>query len=76
MTAREMFNELGFEYEEIKTAYDELVYIILFNSDMFVKFKIDDKLVIVSHREDKSYAMISCEKLKAIIKQCEELGWL
>lgn len=74
-SAREMFEELGYEYKEIKTIifrniqYKKYSKIILFR---------DDKCIIpycdYGDGEEGS-ALLNLKELQAINKQVEELGW-
>ena len=71
MTAKEMFESLGYNYE--KTAF-EIFYFIDYwetSDDMFyigIHFNLDDK-------NFWSEVNIDVDELKAINKQVEELGW-
>lgn len=76
-SSKEMFEELGWEYfynDFIKSnCYSKFVnggYAP--NYDNIIKFYLEEKRVYI----DTNYKGIDMETLKAINKQCEELGWL
>lgn len=69
MTAKEMFNRLGWEYN---TYEDETYYLKWSNGTFPAKNEIDFK----NGKELFIDAIITLEELKAINKQIEELGWL
>ena len=78
MTAKEMFEELGYEIELDNKM--ELVYIREFNHDGYDDVEtnkiIFDKIhYLVSCTNQGYYIPISFIELKAINKQIEELGW-
>lgn len=73
MTAREMFEELGYEYKE----YEGQISYTKWEKDCVDEYypsSIDFDL------KDKSISKVMCyidfEEIKAINKQIEELGWL
>ena len=68
-SAREMFKEMGYEF---KASFGIMHYSIPNN---YIEFYIDkEKVTIIDCVYDRySIDMLT---LKAIIKQCEELGWL
>lgn len=73
MSAREMFEELGYEFEKEYTSdgeNDTYRYTRCFRVDSIV-FDLNDKNIIVS----KIFHTISLNELQAIIQQCKELGW-
>jgi len=63
MTAKEMFEELGFEYDDGEN------YIEYSNYDTGICFMLDDKDISINT------GYIDMPLFKAINKQCEELGW-
>ena len=74
MSAKEMFEELGYKIQPIKD----------YRAKCFRKYKKDEYNVItfysdkrfIKNGEDSWYCdYISLEELKAINKQIEELGW-
>ena len=75
MTAKEMFEELGYK-EDFPDDYDEIVYARnILNKDTFAY--IDSE--IISFYENKIWftnkSDFNLEELQAINKQVEELGW-
>lgn len=70
-TAREMFEELGYEYQENIYKLDYTI----FNKDKFkiISFYKDDKTFY--KQEDYEPGDITLEELQAINKQVEELKW-
>lgn len=77
MNAREMFKKLGYE----KQVYDYFIVYVKGNYIMFhiIEFHLKNKIV-QSHREDCEIGdvikSLTVDELKAINKQCEELGWI
>ena len=77
-SARKMFEELGWQYfynDFIKSdCYSKNKkndgYVPYYND--IIKFYLESKCVYI----DTNYKGIDMETLKAINKQCEELGWL
>ena len=77
MTAREMFEDLGFEYQEDN-------YYISYNKKTYSYMGLDFDNNIYFNKKDKyykaysDYSLLEIDMLttQAIIKQCEELGWL
>ena len=68
MTAKEMFEELGWEYN----TYEAEIYYLKWSNGTFpVKNEIDFK----NDKELFIDAIITLEELKAINKQVEELRW-
>lgn len=70
MTAKEMFEKLGYEYEE---SYDKKLI------DYYKKYKGLD-LEILFNKDAQKFSMtyvveVNIELLQAINKQVEELGW-
>ena len=79
MTAKEMFEELGYEYDYIKNKNSEDT-ITYHKDNLHIQFNLISKLVILQN--DTSYMfynsatfMINHNLLKAINKQTEELGF-
>lgn len=69
MTAKEMFEKLG--YEQI---YNTINYIIYDYEENFeIKFYRPHKLIEIVGKEP--YNTLDMEELQAINKQIEELGW-
>lgn len=74
MSAKEMFERLGYEFEKEYTSdgvNDTYRYTRCFRVDSIV-FDLNGKNIIVS----KIFHTISLNELQAIIQQCKELGWL
>ena len=74
MTAEEMFKNLGYKkvdrygyitYEQENDEYCPVV----------IEFD-DDATFIAYRRYTKEAVYLSCEELKAIVKQYKELGWI
>ena len=70
MSAKEMFEELG--YEEIKEHSSMFAIIVYSNGKDNIYFDYDKKF---SKEGYGSFSFIDMELLKAINKQVEELGW-
>lgn len=68
MTAKEMFEKLGYELDE---SYTHLTYVDKKNED-------EDYICFYEYTEKIGIGKytISSEELKAINQQCKELGWL
>lgn len=79
MEAKYMFEELGYEYQEsyFENKLIEIRYVKLNKFASCITFKLEHKCFKI-HRFDSEYKSAWCEIefLKAINKQCEELGWL
>lgn len=81
MTAKEMFQKMGWSYEYVKGDCSEdviqckdLTRTILLQKDMMkwnLQFNLISKVVVV-----QNITFINEDLLKAINKQAEELGWL
>jgi len=70
MTAKEMFENLGF-----KKIFDDVNFIIYNLEDVF-EIRFDKRQQDFSiYYERESYNTIDMEELQAINKQCEELRW-
>ena len=96
MTAREMFEQLGYDYYDnhylnVPQSQDVLIpqdapYLEYTNKakegEEIIRFYPYGELVTASafiHSDDGRYmvyAPLNMRELKAVIKQCEELGWL
>lgn len=72
MTAKEIFAELGYEWEihENKEGVQVIKYIKKNTPGFYIEFSLKDKKIYPN-----IYALSKGE-IKAIIKQCQELGWL
>lgn len=77
MTAREMFEKMGYEFEKgfdrngVNNSYVYRYHYIDGGYDTII-FHLIDKQIITY----KSEHLIFMSELKAINKQCEELGWI
>ena len=69
-SAKEMFKELGYECKSCVGDYE------YYNYEKEITTDKDDKTIIICQRWSDEYSIIDMPTLKAIIKQCEELGWL
>ena len=70
MTAKEMFEELGYEqYEEHDDYADRIIYTSKEDDDVII-FYYDSKTFYIGE-----YILCGVKLLKAINKQVEELGW-
>lgn len=76
MTAKEMFEELGYEYNEcyFEQELDEITYSKDGEYTPQIMFSLNHKVVKVYRQENKS-SSFDMKLLKAINKQIEELGW-
>ena len=79
MSAKEMFEKLGYEQEnwcfEDENTIDEIIYT---RKDRFasnVTFRISNKCVKVHRKKERISAWCDMRLLQAINKQVEELGW-
>lgn len=75
MTAREMFEQLGYEFEKEYTRYgvnDTYRYNKCSRPTDSVIFYLDGKQIIIN----QTFHTIHLNELQAIIQQCIELGWL
>ncbi len=79
MTAKEMFEELGF-VSLLPDSYNTVRYERhddFSNDDVVVVFEKDTKNVSVFYQYDSIVPVsVNMELLKAINQQCKELGWL
>lgn len=90
MSAKEMFQKLGYKQEILQDCagyetdsmmdrwitYSKIENYGLDNRDIIIYFEIYGKSFSKQERNLKYNLEISLEELKAIEKQCEELGWL
>lgn len=78
MKAKEMFEELGYEYNIVKYRNQivRIEYILDYEYSSNVSFNLENKSFNVWFGEDKSSGGITIDMLNAINKQIEELGWL
>jgi len=71
MNAEEMFSELGY------TKCNDCTNPSYFKKDdPYVWINFYNKRVAISSQLDLGYESLDCELIKAIHKQCEELGWI
>lgn len=74
MKAEEMFEELGYKVTDFGDGY--ITYEQEDDKDYPIVIKFDDVGTFVAYRKHiKEVVYLSCEELKAINKQAEELGW-
>ena len=75
MIAKEMFEELGYEYYDYKFT-DEYYQTISLEEDKWksIEFVKPDKILRLS--DDYNFIDIDLKTLSAIRKQLEELGWI
>lgn len=76
MNARKMFEELGYRYNEcyFEGQLDEITYSKNGRWTPQIMFNLNHNVVKVYIQENKS-SSFDMKLLKAINKQCEELGW-
>ena len=74
MTAKEMFEKLGYEYKKTKELYLES---ILYKKGVKrIMFRYDKVIIPYSNYGDyEDGTLLTLEELQAINKQIEELGW-
>lgn len=75
MNAKEMFKQLGYEFEKEYTRYgvnDTYRYNKCSRPTDSVIFYLDGKQIIIN----QTFHTIHLNELQAIIQQCKELGWL
>lgn len=75
MSAREMFEELGYELIQ-----DDMYWLIYsFNKDKWYSFNIEfnknEKQIHIAGKQPSNGKVIDMQEIKAINKQVEELGW-
>lgn len=74
-TAKEMFEDLG--YEKVPKYCEEFIpYIHKYDDGIVIQFDLDARTVIKFYVNNNECCYITSRELKAINKQCEELGWL
>lgn len=71
MKAQQMFEDLGYTSEISDNC---IVYYEKGNPWRYIKFI--NKVVVLSTENGLSRKTVECELIKAINKQCEELGWI
>lgn len=74
MTAKEMFEKLGYQRNAEK---EEIIYLIETKGSFYYQeiiFNLLQKVIVI----DGNFLEVAIERdlLKAINKQCEELGWI
>lgn len=76
MNAKEMFEELGYTYQESYFNYDldEIIYHKKGKFTPQIKFSLNHKIIYV-YRDEIKASSFDIKILKAINKQVEELGW-
>ena len=74
MSAKEMFEKLGYERQEIKEAYYKSIYYKKRTKRIVFRY---DKVVIPYEDYDglEDGTLLNLQELQAINKQVEELGW-
>lgn len=79
MTAKEMFEKLGYKQEcwcfEEEKKIDEIVYIRENRFASNVTFRIENKCFKIHRKNETKSAWCELKLLQAINKQVEELGW-
>ena len=76
MSAKEMFERLGYELEPEETyAGDKILPYRCYKKNMGITFYLKEKQFVKTKRATDCIAIKESE-LKAIIQQCKELGWL
>lgn len=76
MSAREMFEELGYELAPEGTyAEDKILPYRCYKKNIEIAFYLKEKQIVKAKRVIDCIAIKESE-LKAIIQQCKELGWL
>lgn len=84
MTAKEMFENLGYTYKLIDNKNNNCEDVILYEhtiNDSIIQFNLLSRLVVYQTKNtmqeyDKIAIFMTKEIIQAINKQCEELGWL
>ena len=81
MSAKEMFQKMGWTYEFVKgdcsedtIQYKDLTRTIIMPQDLMkwnIQFNLISKLVVI-----QNITFINLELLQAINQQCKELGWI
>lgn len=73
MTAKEMFEELGYKYEKV---VDTIIYSQNFGySKIEIRFNLGLRLVEFEADKDIRFTF-EVNEIQAINQQCKELGWL
>ena len=73
-SARELFEELGYEYKKQKNLY--LESIIYEKGSKRILFRYDKKIIPYANYGDTEDAtLLTLEELQAINQQVKELGW-
>ena len=83
MTAKEMFEELGYEYELINNTKNNCEDVILYThkkQELIIQFNLFSQIVVYQIKNtmqeyNKIAIFITKELIQAINKQIEELGW-
>ena len=83
MSAKDMFEELGYEYKIIDNVKEQCEDVILCsnkNAEIIIQFNLFSELVCFQIKNkfkdyDKVVIFMTKELLNAINKQIEELGW-
>ena len=83
MSAKEMFEELGYKYKYIDNKSINCEDVILYNHkelELVIQFNLFSKTVVYQTKNnmkeyDKIAIFMTKEFIKAINKQIEELGW-
>lgn len=74
MTAKEMFEQLGYKLIDKK---DKLIYENDYTEQKITIYKNDKKIIFeLIWLNDNDYYVFTLKELQAINKQVEELGWL
>lgn len=78
MSAKEMFEELGYVYSKDEEGIYYLKYFIETNCYMKIEFifELKDIFIYLENNASNVYTSICLQELRAINKQVEELGWL
>ena len=76
MSAKEMFEKLGYKYSEcwFESELDEIYYKKQGKYTPQINFSLNHKTIFV-YREDYKSSCFDMKLLQAINKQVEELGW-
>lgn len=83
-SAKEMFEDLGYEYDYVIGISQNCENVILYThkeQDLMIQFNLLSKIVVYQIKNnmkeyDKIALFITKELIKAINQQCKELGWL
>ena len=76
MSAKEMFEELGYEYKEsyFNNKLNRIIITDDYKYSTHIIFAIENQSIIATLKNDQA-GWVSMKLLKAINKQVEELGW-